>query len=306
MVAQLAVSMSEFDAAAQATFKASMVATVGGDVSAADISLAVSAGSITVAATIRTPTLPAAEAAAKELARAIDTTAASGLFLGLPVAATPTQPTSRIIVHAAPAPPTQPPQAPPPPPSPPRLPLEGAATPQGGSSLALTTGGDSGSSAMIIVLAAAAGVLVAAALVGLRVRRRRRSLAAAFDRDGAIGSPKQGRVTIRSDRDGRPHQALRSGLGRLLAGSSRDAVGLEQVVIAQPTKTSPPIPLSKQRSSNTAIEQGVPHDVTMGGAPSAADFSTGGVAAEVADLPTSPTSSAPQPLSFTSSSRRSP
>ncbi|EOD34345.1 hypothetical protein EMIHUDRAFT_202104 [Emiliania huxleyi CCMP1516] len=76
-----------------ANYRSQLAAAAG--VSAADISLSITAGSLTVTATILTPTMAAAQAAAAGVSSAIG--ASSGTFMGVSVVSTPAQPTDSSL-----------------------------------------------------------------------------------------------------------------------------------------------------------------------------------------------------------------
>jgi len=120
VVAQLALTESDFDAAAQASYKTNLATAAGNGVTASDITLTIAASSITVTAEIRTASRVVAAAAAAAISNEIQVTATSGSFMGVTVAATPAPPTTSVLV--IPAPSTPPPTSPapsPPVPSPP-------------------------------------------------------------------------------------------------------------------------------------------------------------------------------------------
>ena len=117
VTASLDLSVQDFDAAASASYVAALATTTG--VNASSISLSITAGSVLVTAIITTPSFAAAQAAAESLSNAIRSTASSGVFMGVPVTATPSEPTSAFVVIPAPSPP---PPSPPPPSSPPSTP----------------------------------------------------------------------------------------------------------------------------------------------------------------------------------------
>jgi len=97
----LSISALDFDAAAQANYTAALAAVAG--VSASAITLTVSAGSVTVVATIRVFSSMAAEDAVSAVGSAASESVASGTIMGFPVATTPAQPTKALVVIAAPS-----------------------------------------------------------------------------------------------------------------------------------------------------------------------------------------------------------
>jgi len=105
VVVSLAISIQEFDASVQASFKANLATAAGSGVTADDISLSIVAGSITVTATILTPSVAAAHSASSSVASAIAVDASSGTFLGLAVTATPAAPIVAAVLRPAPSPP---------------------------------------------------------------------------------------------------------------------------------------------------------------------------------------------------------
>ncbi|KAL1522915.1 hypothetical protein AB1Y20_017880 [Prymnesium parvum] len=101
VVACLVVSVEEFDATSQQAYKLELAAAAGGGVTADDITLAISSGSLLVTATILTPSLQAALAAAAGVESAISDAASSGVFLGLPVNSTPQVPEAATVTVVA-------------------------------------------------------------------------------------------------------------------------------------------------------------------------------------------------------------
>eukprot|EP00966_Prymnesium_polylepis_P296150 6840728-Prymnesium_polylepis.1 len=83
VTAKLAVSIQDFDADAQADFKARLASSVSA--SQADVSLAVYSGSVTLVATIRCHSYAQLEAIEAGLAAAIQQSAPQGTFMGLAV-----------------------------------------------------------------------------------------------------------------------------------------------------------------------------------------------------------------------------
>eukprot|EP00966_Prymnesium_polylepis_P136882 3163009-Prymnesium_polylepis.1 len=115
--------MNDFDASARANFKANLASAAGESVSPDDISMAVSPGSVTIAATIRVAGAEAAKTAVSGVSTAISTAANGGGFLGFAVTETPAKPTTAVVINPAPSPPPKaPPLAPPVHPAPPLLP----------------------------------------------------------------------------------------------------------------------------------------------------------------------------------------
>jgi len=106
VTASLDTTLDAFDAAAQASYTAELATTAG--VTPSDITLAITGGSITVTATIRTATEAAAQSASAAIADAIASTAQSNTFLGFTTTATPAAPDVSLLTLAAP-PPTPPP-----------------------------------------------------------------------------------------------------------------------------------------------------------------------------------------------------
>ena len=121
MITELTLSLGEFDAAAQASFRTSMANVAG--VAVARVSIAsIVAGSTIVTTTIRTDSAAAAQAAVNGVSSAIASGTASSTFLGLAVTSTPATPTFSLDIDPAPSPP---PPSPPPPPLSPPLPPQG-------------------------------------------------------------------------------------------------------------------------------------------------------------------------------------
>ena len=106
VTAALETTLEAFDAAAQASYISQLATTAG--VTPSDVTLAITGGSITVTATIRTENETAAQSASTAIAAAISATASSNTFLGFTTAITPVAPTVALLTLAAP-PPTPPP-----------------------------------------------------------------------------------------------------------------------------------------------------------------------------------------------------
>ena len=100
--ASLDTTLDAFDATAQASY-ISQLATVTG-VPAANISLAVTAGSITVTATITAATPAAAQTVSSAISTEIASSASASTFLGFTTTATPPAPTVSVVQVAAPPP----------------------------------------------------------------------------------------------------------------------------------------------------------------------------------------------------------
>ena len=103
-------TVEAFDSAA---FKTSLTALLGNGITAADITLEISSGSVQVAASVIAPSATAASAAANTLS--LTSTSDLSASLGVTVTAV-TTPTVAVVQFAAPPPPTLPPPMPPSPP----------------------------------------------------------------------------------------------------------------------------------------------------------------------------------------------
>ncbi|KAL3929928.1 MAG: hypothetical protein SGPRY_001749, partial [Prymnesium sp.] len=115
--ATLALTMDEFDAAAQGVYT-SELSNVSG-VSVDSITLVISPGSITVNATLRVSNATAAQVANAGISQAIAESLTTGLFLTFPIVYTPLLTTTIVILPApSPPPPASPPLPDAPPPSP--------------------------------------------------------------------------------------------------------------------------------------------------------------------------------------------
>lgn len=115
--ATLALTMDEFDAAAQGVYT-SELSNVSG-VSIDSITLVISPGSITVNATLRVANATAAQVANAGISQAIAESLTTGLFLTFPIVYTPLLTTTIVILPApSPPPPASPPLLDAPPPSP--------------------------------------------------------------------------------------------------------------------------------------------------------------------------------------------
>ena len=178
IVASLALSVQEFDTSAQASYKANLAAAAGNEVTGSDVALTIEGGSITVTAVIRTASLADAESVAAALSPAVTAAASSGVFFGLQLTATPSQPTISTIFVLAPSPPSplSPPSLPPPVLLPPSLtPSPAPLVPSGTDSVVsgVSQSGGGGGGGMIMALVGALGA-VAAAYAGYRYYARRR------------------------------------------------------------------------------------------------------------------------------------
>ena len=108
-------TVAAFTSAAQLDFKSKLAGYLGNGVAAQDVTLAVSSGSVIVAATVSIASTSAADAAASQVSGASSDALSSAL--GVTVLAVPTVSTARVLLAApSPPPPSPPPASPPTPP----------------------------------------------------------------------------------------------------------------------------------------------------------------------------------------------
>ena len=156
-MAELAISVQDFDASAQLSFKQELATAAGNGVSSDDITLIISGGSISVTAIIQTSTLEAAQAASVGVSTAVAASGASGTFMGVAVTSTPSQPVAAVAIIPGPSPPpTLPPSVPP-------------SSPLNAGALAISSTTD-----LVVFPSLAAVVALSAGAFGLKYANKRR------------------------------------------------------------------------------------------------------------------------------------
>jgi len=108
MTARLELSIQDFNAAAQATYKSNLASAAGNGIGAEDIVLSIGPSSITVVAVIHVASPAAADLVMTNLTDAISSSASQGEFIGFAVTEQPSPPTMEVIAQQRPRPPSAP------------------------------------------------------------------------------------------------------------------------------------------------------------------------------------------------------